>query len=84
MECKFEIGQEVVCVADYLNCKESALVEYPDTNVPLKNNIYTVRKFQNFGHCIGILLNEVVNPPRLYDQGVMEIGWRTWCFSPES
>ena len=77
----FHIGQRVVCIHD-VGCPPAN--EFP--NVPIKGSIYTVRGFVSpdvgYERTPGMLLEEVVNPPWEYKEGVFEPSFHPYHFRP--
>ena len=77
----FHVGQQIVCVHD---------VGWPSANefrdVPVKGSIYTVRGFVSpdvgYERTPGMLLEEVVNPPWEYKEGVFEPSFHPYHFRP--
>ncbi|WP_105430193.1 hypothetical protein [Neorhizobium sp. T6_25] len=82
MECTFQVGQKVVCVDDRFTCGWDRIVK-----TPVKGQVYTIRQLFTFKACTGpvvtiILLDEIVNPVRKWDAGVMEAGFVPRRFRP--
>jgi hypothetical protein len=77
----FHIGQRVVCIHDV---SSPLAAEFP--NVPIKGSIYTVRGFVSpdvgYERTPGMLLEEVVNPPWEYKEGVFEPSFHPYHFRP--
>jgi len=77
----FHIGQRIVCIHD-VGCPSAN--EFP--NVPIKGSIYTVRGFVSpdvgYERTPGMLLEEVVNPPWEYKEGVFEPSFHPYHFRP--
>lgn len=77
----FRIGQKVVCIADQWSRRaERRLQEYP-----VKGRVYTVRGLEhiNYGSGLGLLLEEIVNPPRSWpDEADGEPGFMSTRFRP--
>ena len=77
----FHIGQRVVCIHD-IGCAQGN--EFP--NIPIKGSIYTVRGFvsPDVGNerTPGMLLEEVVNAPWEYNEGVFEPSFHPYHFRP--
>ena len=77
----FHIGQRVVCIHD-IGCAQGN--EFP--NIPIKGSIYTVRGFVSpdvgYERTPGMLLEEVVNPPWEYNEGVFEPSFHPYHFRP--
>ena len=77
----FHIGQRVVCIHDVGSRPAN---EFP--NVPIKGSIYTVRGFVSpdvgYERTPGMLLEEVVNPPWEYKEGVFEPSFHPYHFRP--
>ena len=77
----FHIGQRVVCIHDvgYQPANEFQ-------NVPLKGSIYTVRGFVSpdigYERTPGMLLEEIMNPPWEYKEGVFEPSFHPYHFRP--
>src|SRR5262249_4831361 len=74
-------GQRVVCIHDVGSPPAN---EFP--NVPIKDSIYTVRGFVSpdvgYERTPGMLLEEVVNPPWEYKEGVFEPSFHPYHFRP--
>ena len=77
----FHIGQRVVCIHEV---GRPSANEFP--NVPIKGSIYTVRGFVTpdvgYERTPGMLLEEVVNPPWEYKEGVFEPSFHPYHFRP--
>jgi hypothetical protein len=77
----FQIGQRVVCIYD-VGC----LPANEFRNVPIKGSIYTVRGFVSpdvgYERTPGMLLEEVMNPPWEYKEGVFEPSFHRYHFRP--
>ena len=77
----FHIGQRVVCIHDVGSRPAN---EFP--NVAVKGSIYTVRGFVSpdvgYERTPGMLLEEVVNPPWEYKEGVFEPSFHPYHFRP--
>ena len=77
----FHIGQRVMCIHD-IGCAQGN--EFP--NIPIKGSIYTVRGFVSpdvgYERTPGMLLEEVVNPPWEYNEGVFEPSFHPYHFRP--
>ena len=77
----FHIGQRVVCIHG-VGCPSAN--EF--LNVPEKGGIYTVRGFVSpdvgYERTPGMLLEEVVNPPWEYKEGVFEPSFHPYHFRP--
>ena len=77
----FHIGQQVVCVHD-VGCPSANEFR----NVPVKAGLYTVRGFVSpdvgYERTPGMLLEEVVNPPWEYKEGVFEPSFHPYHFRP--
>jgi hypothetical protein len=77
----FHIGQRVVCIHD-VGCPPAN--EF--SNVPIKGSIYTVRGFVSpdvgYERTPGMLLEEVVNPPWEYKEGIFEPSFHPYHFRP--
>jgi hypothetical protein len=77
----FHIGQQVVCIHD-IGCPPGN--EFP--NIPIKGSIYTVRGFVSpdvgYERTPGMLLEEVVNAPWEYKEGVFEPSFHPYHFRP--
>lgn len=77
----FDIGQQVVCVDD------SNWVWYAESccpNRPVKGHTYTVRGFYRVADCIGVHLEEILNPPFEFSQpyGMCEPNFSLHRFRP--
>lgn len=82
MTCNFKVGQKVVCVDDVFAFGWERIVK-----TPVKGQVYTIRQLLTFKACTGavvttILLDEIVNPVRKWDAGVMEAGFVPRRFRP--
>jgi hypothetical protein len=77
----FHIGQRVVCIHDIGGASGN---EFP--KIPIKGSIYTVRGFVSpdvgYERTPGMLLEEVVNPPWEYKEGVFEPSFHPYHFRP--
>jgi hypothetical protein len=77
----FHIGQRVVCIHD-IGCASGN--EFP--NIPIKGSTYTVRGFVSpdvgYERTPGMLLEEVVNPPWEYNEGLFEPSFHPYHFRP--
>jgi hypothetical protein len=77
----FHIGQRVACIHD-VGCQPPN--EFP--NVPIKGSVYTVRGFVSpdvgYERTPGMLLEEVVNPPWEYKEGIFEPSFHPYHFRP--
>ena len=80
-------GQKVVCVNDVFSATVRALYK----QLPVKDNIYTVRevflgreKIVKGGDSatVGLLLEELTNPPDPFHQGNQELGFSSERFAP--
>jgi hypothetical protein len=77
----FSVGDEVICINDTRPDKHQ---DYIIPNWPVKDNIYTIRAFQdNEGIVVGILLEEIENPevPIQLIHRVQEPAFATWRFA---
>lgn len=76
----FKYGQKVICVIFNGNgpARECCKI------IPIKGEIYTVRELRTtkFNGAIGLLLEEIVNPPYDYAQGFAEPSFDPRCFRP--
>jgi hypothetical protein len=51
--------------------------------IPVRGTIYTIRDVQEFGTGAGLLLDEVLNDPARWSDGlVFEAAWQVECFRP--
>lgn len=77
----FEVNQEVVCLEDAFSHWKSV-----GFNVPVKNEIYTVREILLFNrpHYTGyaIRLKEIHNPLHEFADGTEEVSFRAQYFAP--
>lgn len=80
-------GQKVVCINDTFSPAIRALYK----QLPVKDNIYTVRevflgreKIVKAGDSatVGLLLQEIKNPPDPFHQGEQELGFSSERFAP--
>lgn len=80
-------GQKVVCINDTFSPTIRALYK----QLPVKDNIYTVRevflgreKIVKAGDSatVGLLLQELTNPPDPFHQGQQELGFSSERFAP--
>ncbi len=80
-------GQKVVCINDTFSPAIRALYQ----QLPVKDNIYTVRevflgreKIVKAGDSatVGLLLEELKNPPDPFHQGEQELGFSSERFAP--
>jgi hypothetical protein len=80
-------GQKVVCINDTFTPTIRALYK----QLPVKDNIYTVRevflgreKIVKGGDTatVGLLLEELTNPPDPFHQGEQELGFSSERFAP--
>ncbi|MEY2880017.1 MAG: hypothetical protein RLZZ15_2397 [Verrucomicrobiota bacterium] len=80
-------GQRVICVNDVFSATVRALYK----QLPVKDNIYTVRevflgreKIVKGGDSatVGLLLAELTNPPDPFHQGKQELGFSSERFAP--
>ena len=80
-------GQKVVCINDTFSPAIRALYK----QLPVKDNIYTVRevflgreKIVKAGDSatVGLLLEELTNPPDPFHQGEQELGFSSERFAP--
>jgi len=78
MECKFFVGQKVVCAVDYSPLKFLFSLEI----LPILNKTYTIRAINNVDNQIGILLEEIHNPQREYATGFHEVHFDAEDFKP--
>lgn len=84
MECKFYVGQKIVCINDdWSNWKDSDAINETVPNRPVKGQKYTIREIKIITYLNiessgikmitpGILFQEITNPTWLWDSG--EIG----------
>jgi hypothetical protein len=82
MECKFHVGQKVVCVNDNFELGFANQI-----NIPEKGVVYTVRDIELATGVAGqkaiiVRLEEVVNPVLDWDNGRMEVGFFPSRFRP--
>ena len=80
-------GQKVVCINDTFTLTIRALYK----QLPVKDSVYTVRavflgreKIVKGGDTatVGLLLNELKNPPDPFHQGEQELGFSSERFAP--
>jgi len=80
-------GQKVVCINDAFSATIRALYR----ELPVKDNIYTIRevflgreKIVKGGDTatVGLLLEELTNPPDPFHQGEQELGFSSERFAP--
>lgn len=80
-------GQKVVCINDTFTSTIRALYR----ELPVKDNIYTIRevylgreKIVRGGDSatVGLLLEELTNPPDPFHQGEQELGFSSERFAP--
>jgi hypothetical protein len=80
-------GQKVVCVNDTFAAPVRSLYQ----QLPVKDNIYTVREVflgrERIIHggdsaTVGLLLEEITNPPDPFHQGQQELGFSSERFAP--
>jgi hypothetical protein len=71
----FHVGQKVVCVDEF------DFIE-PDEVPPVKGHVYTIRGMTDKGEGLFIVLEEIVNLPRQYDEGFAEAEFDAECFRP--
>lgn len=80
-------GQKVICINDTFSPAIRALYQ----QLPVKDNIYTVRevflgreKIVKAGDSatVGLLLEELKNPPDPFHQGEQELGFSSERFAP--
>ena len=65
----FTVGQEIVCVnASFV----ILLAQDPRINVPVKDQVYTVRRNLQFTHDVGLLLEGLDNSHALPKKGKIE------------
>jgi hypothetical protein len=77
----FKIGKKVVCV----DGSRPQVGDYPEA-FPIEGCIYTIRGFEigrgdEIGE-IGVVLEEIVNPPREFVQGCHELSFKPERFRP--
>lgn len=82
MTCNFQVGMKVVCVDDKFSGGWDRIVK-----TPVKGKVYTIRQLLTFKACTGqvvttVLLEEIVNPVRQWDSGLMEAGFVPRRFRP--
>lgn len=73
----FKIGEKVVCV--YNPSGKGDDCTYNEIR-PKNGEIYTIRGFYYLNGDCGIYLEEIVNPPRPYLDGLGECCWSIDCF----
>jgi hypothetical protein len=61
-----KVGSLVECI------KSFTAKETNGENVPILGNIYTVRDITKIGGNVGLRLEEIINYPQLYKEGVFE------------
>jgi hypothetical protein len=77
----FRVGQKVVCISDYSRWEPRAPLEV-GTITPVKGEIYTVRGVCESPSGVGLWLEEIVNKPRRYRNGYLEIAFNIKSFRP--
>ena len=68
---------KVVCI-DHLH----NTFQYPDEIMPVKGQIYTVRNTLRLGDITGYYLVEIINKPKWYQHGFMELAYNVTHFRP--
>lgn len=76
----FHIGQLVVCIDDSHNPNRLHLSH--DETIPTKGMIYTIRGFLETPSGVGVYLEEIINKPKMYAQGMLEVAFRQERFRP--
>jgi hypothetical protein len=76
----FYIGQKVVCV------RTAGWEKYIDITLPKEDAVYTIRGIDvnrtDNDDPVGLWLEEIVNPPRMYTAGFQEASFGHWRFRP--
>lgn len=75
----FKIGQKVVCIVDKWEYRGTEM------KLPLKDGIYQIRGFYLSpwgGPQVGLYLEEIVNPPRQWNEGYGECAFNAERFRP--
>lgn len=75
----WHVGQKVVCVNDTWNV--ARLIGLGESK-PVAGRVYTIRKILVVSDGVGFLLDEIVNVPRLYTEGIFEHGFFAFRFRP--
>lgn len=70
----WHVGQQVVCVHEFET--------HPHTILPVKGLVYTIRGIVTFRKRVGLLLEELVNPPRKWSDGFLEASFEAEGFRP--
>lgn len=74
----FRVGQKVVCIR-----KDAWEGGYQDETDPIYGHVYTIREIVDYPHGpVGLLLVEIVNPPRHYAEGFHECDFQSPNFRP--
>jgi hypothetical protein len=60
---QFHVGQKVVCIGRFV------AEGYCEEVLPTKGEVYTIRDLVFYQGHAGVLLEEIRNPPRLYNMG---------------
>lgn len=76
MECKFRVGQKVVCVRTIVDGQSWG------EELPTAGHIYTVRAVEVRLDIPAILLAEIINRPMRYCDGVREMAFQHFHFRP--
>lgn len=77
MECKFFIGQKVVCIWDQWG------VQLYGETMPVKGRAYTIREMGlDYDGSAVLRFEEIVNSPRPYTQGFIECWFWHERFAP--
>ena len=74
----FEIGQLVVCI-------ETQPQSICGEKIPEEKGIYTIRGVKVYPDCgdaVGVVLEEIVNPPKFYIDGIVEAHFGVEHFRP--
>lgn len=80
MKCKFQVGDQVVCVP--LTDGRWRKVAATGLSVPVKDGIYTIREMTFYGGLVGLRFIEIRNPPHDYEEGFHENSWYAEEFQP--
>jgi hypothetical protein len=83
MECKFQVGQKIVCVVDQDEWKPDPGCVVGRIELPVRGVVYTVRAVRVIGTCLPcVLLREIENAPRDTEFGVLEVAYDAQGFRP--
>lgn len=84
MQCKFHIGQQVVCIINewWDAVAEIARTRQSYETYPEHNKVYTIRTLECANDRVYIRLKEIVNPHRRYKDSTGEIQFEHTAFKP--